>query len=65
MDFEYEPWNPPTAVELSNELVARVDALTERLRLTGLGQQLRLNRDLVLRIALLHGIEELERSSVS
>lgn len=48
-------------LELSDELIARVDALAYRLKHSDLGRHLRLTRELVLRLALMHGIEELER----
>jgi predicted transcriptional regulator len=65
MDGEMGAWAEPKSVELSDELVARVDVLTERLRYTELGLHVQLNRELVIRLALLHGLDELEKSTAS
>ncbi|MBS2030754.1 MAG: hypothetical protein JST54_22810 [Deltaproteobacteria bacterium] len=50
-------------VELSGELMRRVDALVERMQHQDLGLHLRFTRELVVRMALLHGLEELEKAS--
>ena len=65
MESELGTWNEPKAVEHSDELVRRVDALTERLRYTEIGLHVQLNRELVIRLALLHGLDELEKSTAS
>ena len=51
----------PFCIDLSDELVARCDALASRLRLSPLGKQLHPTRELVIRLALLHGLDELEQ----
>lgn len=51
----------PLSLEISEELVHRIDALAYRLERSALGRHLHLDRELVIRLALLHGIEELER----
>jgi len=55
----------PKSVELSDELLGRIDALTERLRFTEIGLHVQLDRELVIRLALLHGLDELEKSTAS
>lgn len=54
-----------TSVELSDALLERVDALVEHLCHTDLGLHVELTRDLVIRLALIRGIEELERGVAS
>ena len=65
MEFEelVQEQDERPSVELSGELVARVDALVERMQHQDLGLHLRFTRELVVRMALLHGLEELERAS--
>jgi hypothetical protein len=57
---ESEVADGPMTLGLSGELLARVDVLVERLQDSDLSRHLHVTRELVLRLALLHGIEQLE-----
>lgn len=53
----------PTTLGLSDDLLQRVDALVHRLQHSDLSEHLQVTRELVLRLALLHGIEQLEQQA--
>ena len=60
---ESEVVDGPMTLGLSGELLVRVDALVRRLQNSDLSTHLHVTRELVLRLALLHGIEQLEDQS--